>query len=401
MVTLSIPSFGLVLQTVPWQSVLLALLVSLLTWMAASYNLGISAVWWALAVAGLNVGSFLWLHRRYPPQVTASSAGQLASELQTEQQILDNFQELDDQIITNLGKISDLSSGSMSGIVERVGDVYHQSEHLIRYLQDAGIQSGKIQEVIDKNTQIIDFLYQFIGQLEHKVEDERLHSNKLLGEVKQFADMTQVIRSIARQTEILAINARIEAARAGEAGHGFAVLAGEVRRLSIQSNETAAKIEEDIACLIKTVQHQVAMDMEEHITEEELSSKNLLELTKQLSDSYLDIRDFYQILMTSVTESNVKLGGSIQELLDLVQYQDVFKQIIDRVPPVFLQRHECLRELLLNAAAYHEDATLAQQLVDKLKHVMHEYRENEMNHGGPGELVDKHTGETLDRIELF
>lgn len=65
--------------------------------------------------------------------------------------------------------------------------------------------------------------------------------------------MTDTIRDIARRTEILAINAAIEAARAGDAGRGFAVLAGEVRRLATQSNESALRINQDIERLLHTV----------------------------------------------------------------------------------------------------------------------------------------------------
>ncbi len=71
-----------------------------------------------------------------------------------------------------------------------------------------------------------------------------------LGESSQkIGDVVKVISTIAEQTNLLALNATIEAARAGEAGKGFAVVASEVKDLSVQTGAATADIAERIAAI--------------------------------------------------------------------------------------------------------------------------------------------------------
>jgi methyl-accepting chemotaxis protein len=69
----------------------------------------------------------------------------------------------------------------------------------------------------------------------------------LITAVKQISTTTDMIQAIARQTHLLAINARIEAARAGDIGRGFSVVADEVKALAHQTREATHGIETHIA----------------------------------------------------------------------------------------------------------------------------------------------------------
>jgi len=109
--------------------------------------------------------------------------------------------------------------------------------------------------------------------------DKFKNFTKSIGEmdvdIKTVNEITDLINSIAEQTNLLALNAAIEAARAGEAGRGFAVVADEVRKLAVESGKTASNIQN----VVKTVYSSV-----ENLSK---SSEKMIEfMEKQINRDY-------------------------------------------------------------------------------------------------------------------
>ena len=107
---------------------------------------------------------------------------------------------------------------------------------------------------------------------------------RLQNQTDSIKGIVKTIRQIATQTNLLALNAAIEAARAGEYGRGFDVVAKEVRRLSIQVEQSISEVKDNIEGIVEEIEQ-----VSENITR---SSQNV-EVTQQ--QIIVTIQDFVEI----------------------------------------------------------------------------------------------------------
>lgn len=115
---------------------------------------------------------------------------------------------------------------------------------------DISEQSQKVQLTLDESMKAI-------GKLANEIDDSSELIKELEKNVGGIASILEVIRGIADQTNLLALNAAIEAARAGEQGRGFAVVADEVRSLASKTQSCTGEIHSMIEKLQETVGQSV------------------------------------------------------------------------------------------------------------------------------------------------
>jgi methyl-accepting chemotaxis protein len=104
----------------------------------------------------------------------------------------------------------------------------------------------------------VDETVQAISRMVTNVEDASTEVQGLAVMANDISKVLDVIRAIAEQTNLLALNAAIEAARAGEAGRGFAVVADEVRALAHRTQQSTSEIEQMITSIQKGTESAVS-----------------------------------------------------------------------------------------------------------------------------------------------
>jgi methyl-accepting chemotaxis protein len=152
-------------------------------------------------------------------------------------------------------------SDSVAAAIEQLGAA---AQEIAGNAASVSVQSAEARSQAEQGQRILGDGSAALDALAAQLDTARDSMEQLGGQTEAIGRILEVIRGIAQQTNLLALNAAIEAARAGEAGRGFAVVADEVRQLAHRSQGSAQEIQDMIESLQDGARESVAAMVASH-----------------------------------------------------------------------------------------------------------------------------------------
>lgn len=178
----------------------------------------------------------------------------------------------------------------------------------------------------DRLEALLDRFGGFVESRERMLDSVRA----LSAESGHLSAMAEDVGKLARQTNLLSINAAIEAARAGESGRGFAVVAAEVRRLSSESGATGKRIGDQVQAF--GVRMHALLSQADSYAHRDADS--IHESERTVGDVIADVDGAVSALnarAAALRERGESVRAQVEQLMIAFQFQDRVSQILDQV----------------------------------------------------------------------
>ncbi len=177
------------------------------------------------------------------------------------ERIADSTSQAADHVAANMQEITkelgdqSQQTENVAADVEQIGRMIEQSSDTLNGLRD-DMDMIRVSGANGMNT--VEQLEKVDEDVSTRMEIIARQTNTTNTSAQQIQAATELIASIAEETNLLALNASIEAARAGEQGRGFAVVADQIQKLAEQSNHSAAAIDKVVQELLLDAGNAVA-----------------------------------------------------------------------------------------------------------------------------------------------
>lgn len=227
-----------------------------------------------------------------------------------------------ENIRTSMNTIADVAIAENTEAIQTVDDM----NELSTQIEDINQEIKRINTYIErsqssnvKNAQAMQLVHQSWIE-EHQTQSQLVNEmTDMNHDIQNIGKIVQLIKDISEQTNLLALNASIEAARAGEAGHGFAIVAEEVRSLAEQSNQSTKNIRDIIEVIRKKSEQMV-----ESMTTSYAKSQQQTEVLDQAISTSNEI--------SQIVEQFVESSQSIESAVDsIVEKKDMVQQAIRNI----------------------------------------------------------------------
>lgn len=263
------------------------------------------------------------------------------------------------QQVESISSESSQAVASQRSQIEQVATAMNEmsatSQEVARSAASAVTSAEQVNMETLNGRKLVESSVEGIGKLADEIENSVKVINKLADDSSSISRVLEVIKGVAEQTNLLALNAAIEAARAGEQGRGFAVVADEVRTLARRTQQSTEEIEQMIARLQEGVNGAVKAMGASH------------GMTGSTVESSLKVQEALGNILKSVTQ----IVDQSQQIAAAAEEQTAVSHDIDHNIVQINQAGERTAE---GARQAEQSSNRMGQLVKDLQHIISAFR---------------------------